>query len=266
MANIKTLLFLFRDVNSSENFLVKVLDGCCFLFRHRCRSRLVHLWLPNEEHSARRAGRYLCCCHGLSTSWPSCRSVSAFALTTKEEVSLSPLCTPHLSSVKLQTVRRISELFSLMCRLICEEQQTFNKITKVWGYCLGTSSIYLTFKVLLPVSPGPAFNLFLRLCDFKLGPFVVNKYTSPGVTASRQSVIRGSPKGSWIQKSLLYILNSHALPPFFCSPLNKKNKKSVAIRPVRTCISVSIPWCLNETPVAAMQLRWNPPHRLPFHI
>uniref|UniRef100_A0A1A8P3F1 Major facilitator superfamily (MFS) profile domain-containing protein n=1 Tax=Nothobranchius rachovii TaxID=451742 RepID=A0A1A8P3F1_9TELE len=36
---------------------------------------------------------------------------------------------------------------------------------------------------------GPAFNLFLRLCDFKLGPFVVNKYTSPGVTASRQSVM-----------------------------------------------------------------------------
>uniref|UniRef100_A0A673IY69 Si:ch211-38m6.6 n=1 Tax=Sinocyclocheilus rhinocerous TaxID=307959 RepID=A0A673IY69_9TELE len=29
---------------------------------------------------------------------------------------------------------------------------------------------------------GPAFNIFLRLCDFKLGPFVVNKYTSPGVS------------------------------------------------------------------------------------
>ncbi|KAL2097217.1 hypothetical protein ACEWY4_006424 [Coilia grayii] len=28
---------------------------------------------------------------------------------------------------------------------------------------------------------GPAFNIFLRLCDFKLGPFVVNKYTSPGI-------------------------------------------------------------------------------------
>ncbi|XP_056600293.1 major facilitator superfamily domain-containing protein 8 [Triplophysa dalaica] len=28
---------------------------------------------------------------------------------------------------------------------------------------------------------GPAFNIFLRLCDFKLGPFVVNKYTSPGL-------------------------------------------------------------------------------------
>ncbi|MBN3274202.1 MFSD8 protein, partial [Polyodon spathula] len=28
---------------------------------------------------------------------------------------------------------------------------------------------------------GPAFNLFLRLCDFRLGPFIVNKYTSPGL-------------------------------------------------------------------------------------
>uniref|UniRef100_A0A8C4YW29 Major facilitator superfamily (MFS) profile domain-containing protein n=1 Tax=Gadus morhua TaxID=8049 RepID=A0A8C4YW29_GADMO len=28
---------------------------------------------------------------------------------------------------------------------------------------------------------GPAFNLFLRLCDFKIGPFVVNKFTAPGL-------------------------------------------------------------------------------------
>ncbi|KAK9979774.1 hypothetical protein ABG768_013187 [Culter alburnus] len=28
---------------------------------------------------------------------------------------------------------------------------------------------------------GPAFNIFLRLCDFKLGPLIVNKYTSPGL-------------------------------------------------------------------------------------
>ncbi|XP_064418397.1 uncharacterized protein MFSD8L1 [Latimeria chalumnae] len=27
---------------------------------------------------------------------------------------------------------------------------------------------------------GPAFNLFLRLCNFRLGPFEANKYTSPG--------------------------------------------------------------------------------------
>ncbi|KAF1385590.1 hypothetical protein PFLUV_G00109350 [Perca fluviatilis] len=28
---------------------------------------------------------------------------------------------------------------------------------------------------------GPACNVFLRLCDFHLGPFVVNKYTAPGL-------------------------------------------------------------------------------------
>uniref|UniRef100_A0A7N6FAG3 Major facilitator superfamily (MFS) profile domain-containing protein n=1 Tax=Anabas testudineus TaxID=64144 RepID=A0A7N6FAG3_ANATE len=28
---------------------------------------------------------------------------------------------------------------------------------------------------------GPAFNIFLRLCNFHLGPFVVNKYTAPGL-------------------------------------------------------------------------------------
>lgn len=28
---------------------------------------------------------------------------------------------------------------------------------------------------------GPAFNIFLRLCDFQIGPFVVNKFTAPGL-------------------------------------------------------------------------------------
>ena len=28
---------------------------------------------------------------------------------------------------------------------------------------------------------GPAMNLFLRHLDYKFGPFVLNKYTSPGV-------------------------------------------------------------------------------------
>ncbi|XP_030583241.1 major facilitator superfamily domain-containing protein 8 [Archocentrus centrarchus] len=28
---------------------------------------------------------------------------------------------------------------------------------------------------------GPAFNIFLRLCDFHMGPFVINKYTAPGL-------------------------------------------------------------------------------------
>lgn len=29
---------------------------------------------------------------------------------------------------------------------------------------------------------GPAFNLFLRECDFSIGPFVVDKYTAPAVS------------------------------------------------------------------------------------
>lgn len=33
---------------------------------------------------------------------------------------------------------------------------------------------------------GPAFNIFLRLCNFHMGPFVVNKYTSPGVRTTIQ--------------------------------------------------------------------------------
>lgn len=28
---------------------------------------------------------------------------------------------------------------------------------------------------------GPAFNIFLRLCDIQLGPFILNKFTSPGL-------------------------------------------------------------------------------------
>ncbi|KAL4630768.1 major facilitator superfamily domain-containing protein 8-like [Arapaima gigas] len=28
---------------------------------------------------------------------------------------------------------------------------------------------------------GPGFNIFLRFCDFQLGPFVLNKYTAPGL-------------------------------------------------------------------------------------
>ena len=31
---------------------------------------------------------------------------------------------------------------------------------------------------------GPAMNLFLRHLDYKFGPFVLDKYTSPGVTRS----------------------------------------------------------------------------------
>ena len=32
---------------------------------------------------------------------------------------------------------------------------------------------------------GPAFNLFLRICKFKIGPFEVYKWTSPAVSFNR---------------------------------------------------------------------------------
>ena len=31
---------------------------------------------------------------------------------------------------------------------------------------------------------GPAFNLFLQITNFKIGPFKVDSYTSPGVSVS----------------------------------------------------------------------------------
>lgn len=72
-------------------------------------------------------------------------------------------------------------MFSFNC-----EKETFNKITKLEATDSNILFLFLLlFKEFPSVSPGPAFNLFLRLCDFKLGPFAVNKYTSPGVTAFR---------------------------------------------------------------------------------
>uniref|UniRef100_A0A3Q3X062 Major facilitator superfamily (MFS) profile domain-containing protein n=1 Tax=Mola mola TaxID=94237 RepID=A0A3Q3X062_MOLML len=51
---------------------------------------------------------------------------------------------------------------------------------------------------------GPAFNLFLRLCDFKLGPFVVNKYTSPGPSSLFQVCTGVSGPGKCCHSSVLY--------------------------------------------------------------
>lgn len=43
------------------------------------------------------------------------------------------------------------------------------------------ASVY-TIHLSIPLSKtGPACNIFLRLCNFQLGPFVVNKFTAPGV-------------------------------------------------------------------------------------
>ncbi|XP_060934654.1 major facilitator superfamily domain-containing protein 8 [Limanda limanda] len=50
---------------------------------------------------------------------------------------------------------------------------------------------------------GPAFNIFLRLCDFQLGPFVVNKYTAPGLFMCLM----------WILLQLVVVFMYSDLPP-----------------------------------------------------
>ncbi|CAF97546.1 unnamed protein product [Tetraodon nigroviridis] len=75
---------------------------------------------------------------------------------------------------------------------------------------------------------GPAFNLFLRLCDFKVGPFVVNKYTSPGV---RGYADNPSPDAVWEPHAGISI-RSH----FPCSEENSEKLQF----PFTTC---SCPTC-----------------------
>ncbi|KAK7889799.1 hypothetical protein WMY93_025359 [Mugilogobius chulae] len=58
---------------------------------------------------------------------------------------------------------------------------------------------------------GPAFNIFLRLCDFRLGPFVVNKFTAPGLFMC----------ALWILLQLAIVFMYWDLPP-----LEKSNTKA----------------------------------------
>lgn len=58
---------------------------------------------------------------------------------------------------------------------------------------------------------GPAFNIFLRLCDFRIGPFEVNKYTAPGLFMC----------ALWILLQLAVVFMYWDLPPL------EKNKAKV---------------------------------------
>ncbi|XP_028830914.1 uncharacterized protein mfsd8l2 isoform X4 [Denticeps clupeoides] len=69
-------------------------------------------------------------------------------------------------------------------------------ICTVYALCLFSNVDSVTF-------PGPAFNIFLRLCDFSLGPFVVDKYTSPGLFMC----------ALWLLLELLVFLLYWDLPP-----------------------------------------------------
>ncbi|XP_072544450.1 major facilitator superfamily domain-containing protein 8 [Salminus brasiliensis] len=55
---------------------------------------------------------------------------------------------------------------------------------------------------------GPAFNIFLRLCNFKLGPFIVNKYTSPGLFMC----------GMWLLLQCVVVLLYWDIPPLDSLP------------------------------------------------
>lgn len=106
-----------------------------FALRCRSRSRVLHLWLFDSEHSAGGASWNICRHHGWSTSWSSCWSVSTLSTYPQRNrcyfTSHHPLCLVR----KYQTTGRISwsffSLFSfLMFHLNCEQKKTFNKITK----------------------------------------------------------------------------------------------------------------------------------------
>ncbi|XP_036452999.1 major facilitator superfamily domain-containing protein 8 [Colossoma macropomum] len=55
---------------------------------------------------------------------------------------------------------------------------------------------------------GPAFNIFLRLCDFRMGPFIVNKYTSPGLFMC----------GMWLLLQCVVFVLYHDIPPLDSLP------------------------------------------------
>ncbi|KAJ0065031.1 hypothetical protein NL108_001023 [Boleophthalmus pectinirostris] len=61
---------------------------------------------------------------------------------------------------------------------------------------------------------GPAFNIFLRLCDFHLGPFVVNKYTAPGLFMCTL----------WILLQLVIVFMYWDLPPL--DRINAKDRQT----------------------------------------
>ena len=60
-------------------------------------------------------------------------------------------------------------LFGELARTTSKKQRT-----SVFSLFMSTRQIGLVI--------GPAFNLFLRICDFKIGPFIVDKYTAPAVS------------------------------------------------------------------------------------
>ncbi|KAJ3600146.1 hypothetical protein NHX12_034096 [Muraenolepis orangiensis] len=86
---------------------------------------------------------------------------------------------------------------------------------------------------------GPAFNLFLRLCDFHIGPFVVNKYTAPGLFMCLM----------WILLQLAVVFMYWDLPP-----LEREGGPTVR------CSPPTHPGARSPFPMAtSLAGRWSPP-------
>ncbi|XP_053315969.1 major facilitator superfamily domain-containing protein 8-like [Spea bombifrons] len=61
---------------------------------------------------------------------------------------------------------------------------------------------------------GPAFNVFLRYCDFQLGPFHVNKFSAPGIFMC----------ALWTLMQLIVLFMFYDLPVKPPEPLNEENE------------------------------------------
>lgn len=86
----------------------------------------------------------------------------------------------------------LKRLFSIKKSFLTENLIIFitpsdqSQSTALWyiSFSLFILLCFYSNHVLVLIVSGPAFNIFLRLCDFQLGPFVVNKYTAPGVNCT----------------------------------------------------------------------------------
>lgn len=69
------------------------LSPICLSCRHWHGCGLVHLWLLDQKHCPRGPGHCICCCDGMSTSWPSDWCVLFWFLLT------NPSCKPFVCNI-----------------------------------------------------------------------------------------------------------------------------------------------------------------------
>ena len=93
-----------------------------------------------------------------------------------------------------------SVLFGELARTTTKKERTAvfslfmatRQIGLVIGKCICVYRFSICLSICIYVTiyslSGPAFNLFLRICNFNLGPFTVDKFTSPAVSCFHKLV------------------------------------------------------------------------------